>query len=62
MSDKTKMTLGLVSLFAVLVWSGIHPHDYVTLFLDVLPALLGVGILAAVYPRFTFPHLAYGVV
>jgi putative membrane protein len=62
MSDKTKMTFGLVSLLAVLVWSGIRPHDYFTWFMEVLPALLGVGILAAVYPRFKFTNLTYGLV
>ena len=34
----------LVSLFFVLVWSAIKPHDYFTWFLEVLPALLAVGI------------------
>ena len=62
MSDKSKLTLGLISLFAVLVWSGIRPHDYFTWFLEVLPALLGVGILAAIYPRFKFTNLTYGLV
>lgn len=62
MSDKTKITIGLVSLFAVLVWSGIRPHDYFTWFLEVLPALLGVGMLAAIYPRFKFTNLVYGLV
>jgi putative membrane protein len=62
MSDKTQLTLGLASLFAVLVWSAIRPHDYFTWFLEILPALLGVGILAAIYPRFRFTHLAYGLV
>lgn len=62
MSDKTKLTLGLITLLALLVWSGIRPHDYFTWFLEVLPALLGVGILAAIYPRFKFTNLAYGLV
>lgn len=62
MNDKTKSVLGLASLFIVLVWSGIHPHDYFTWFLEVLPALMGVGILAAIYPRFKFTNLAYALV
>ncbi len=62
MNDKTKSVLGLASLFIVLVWSGIHPHDYFTWFLEVLPALIGVGILAAIYPRFKFTNLAYALV
>lgn len=62
MSDKTKISLGLASLFAVLVWSAIRPHDYFTWFLEVLPALIGVGILAALYPRFKFTNLTYALV
>lgn len=58
----TQLALGLLSLLAVLVWSGIHPHDYFTWFLEVLPAVAGVGILAALYPRFKFTNLAYGLV
>lgn len=62
MSIKNKLSLALLSLFAVLVWSGIHPHDYFTWFLEVLPPLAGVGILAAIYRRFRFTNLAYGLV
>jgi len=49
-------------LGAVLVWSGIHPRDTFTWFLEVLPALLGVGILAATYSRFRFSMLVYVLV
>ena len=35
----------LVLFFAVFVWSLIHPHDYFTWFLEVLPALIGVTLL-----------------
>jgi putative membrane protein len=62
MSDKAKLGLGLFGLFAVLVWSAIHPHDYFTWFLEVLPALAGVGIFAAIYPRFKFTNFTYGLV
>ena len=62
MSERIKLGAGLVSLFAVLVWSGIHPYDRFTWFLEVLPAVAGVGILAAVYRRFRFTSLAYGLV
>lgn len=57
-----QLGLGLLSLLAVLVWSGIRPHDYFTWFLEVLPAVAGVGLLAALYPRFKFTNLAYGLV
>ncbi|MGI9203217.1 MAG: DUF2238 domain-containing protein [Woeseiaceae bacterium] len=38
---------------AVLVWSGINPHDYPTWWLEVLPALIGFALLA--YTRKSFP-------
>jgi putative membrane protein len=52
----------LVSLFGVLVWSAIKPHDYFTWFLEVLPAVLAVGILAFYYNRFRFSNLVYVIV
>lgn len=38
---------------AVLAWSAVNPHDYPTWWLEVLPALVGAGILW--YTRETFP-------
>lgn len=52
----------LVSLFLVLIWSAIKPHDYFTWFLEVLPALLAVGIFAFFYYRFRFTNLVYAIV
>jgi putative membrane protein len=52
----------LISLFYVLIWSAIKPHDYFTWFLEVLPALLAVGILAFFYNRFRFSDLVYVLV
>jgi putative membrane protein len=49
----------LISLFGVLVWSGIKPHDYFTWFLEILPAILAVAILAFFYNRFRFTDLIY---
>jgi putative membrane protein len=58
MANRLHLTL-LAAAGAVLVWSGIHPHDYFTWFLEVLPALLGFALLAATYRRFRFTDLAY---
>ena len=58
-SERPVMILLSAGLAAVLVWSGIHPRDTFTWFLEVLPALLGVGILAATYSRFRFSLLVY---
>ena len=48
----------LVVFAAVLVWSGIAPHDYFTWILEVLPALVGVVVLALVWPAFALSRLA----
>ncbi|MEK6651909.1 MAG: DUF2238 domain-containing protein [Nitrospirota bacterium] len=46
----------------ILIWSAINPHDRFTWFLEVLPALMGLVILAATYKRFTFTKLAYWLI
>ena len=38
---------------AVLIWSGIKPHDYFTWFLEVFPAL--IGFLFIIFTRHKFP-------
>jgi len=43
----------IVVFLAVLVWSGINPHDYPTWWLEVLPALIGGAVIW--YTRDTFP-------
>jgi putative membrane protein len=52
----------LVTLVAVLVWSGIRPHDRFTWFLEVAPVLIGVPVLVYIYPRFRFTRLTYTLV
>ncbi|WJW75476.1 DUF2238 domain-containing protein [Thiohalobacter sp. IOR34] len=47
---------------AVLLWSAIRPHDYPTWLLEVLPALIGAGVLAATRRRFPLTPLAYVLV
>jgi putative membrane protein len=44
---------------AILVWSGIRPHDYFTWILEVFPAIVAGVALAALYPRFRFTNLVY---
>jgi putative membrane protein len=44
---------------AVLTWSAINPHDYFTWFLEVIPAIIGLIILAATYKRFKFTKMLY---
>jgi putative membrane protein len=52
--------LAIVS--AVLVWSGISPHDRFTWVLEVFPVILGVPALIYVYPRFRFTRLVYTLI
>jgi putative membrane protein len=49
----------LVSAGAVLVWSGIEPHDRFTWLLEVAPVLLGAPVLVALRQRFRLTRLVY---
>jgi putative membrane protein len=64
MSDRTaRYELGLlISGLAVLIWSGIGPHDRFTWFLEVAPVLIGVPILVYLYPSFRFTRLVYTLI
>jgi putative membrane protein len=49
----------LVALAAVLLWSGIAPHDRFTWFLEVAPVLIGVPVLIFLWPTLRFTRLVY---
>ena len=51
--------LWLLIFFLVLIWSAIRPHDSFTWFLEVLPALLGLIILAVTFRNFRFTTMVY---
>jgi putative membrane protein len=51
--------LWLFLFFFVLIWSAIYPHDLFTWFLEVLPALLGLIVLAITFRSFRFTRMAY---
>jgi putative membrane protein len=55
-----RLLLGLVSV--VLVWSVVHPHDYLTWLLEVFPALVGGAIVLATYRRFRLTSLVYTLI
>ncbi|MDF1819631.1 MAG: DUF2238 domain-containing protein [Immundisolibacteraceae bacterium] len=58
-----RMSLGWLAVFtAVLVWSGWHPHDYYTWGLEVLPAVVALGVLALTRRRFSLTPLAYQLI
>lgn len=49
----------LAAFFAVLAWSAYRPHDYFTWFLEIVPALIALAVLAITYRRFQFTTLVY---
>lgn len=51
--------LWLLVYFAVLIWSAIAPKDLFTWFLEVLPALIGLVILALTRKTFPLTLLLY---
>jgi putative membrane protein len=52
----------LLVFAAVFAWSAIRPHDYFTWFLETVPAMVGLVILAATYRRFPFTPLVYTLI
>ena len=49
----------LLVVLAVLLWSGIQPHDRLTWLLEVFPVLIGIPVLVATRRRFPLTPLAY---
>jgi putative membrane protein len=60
--DKLSLIAWLALFSAVLLWSAIHPADRMVWFLEVIPALIGLGVLAGTYRRFTLTPLAYQLI
>ena len=54
--------LWLGIFFAVLIWSGIHPKDYFTWFLEIVPALIGFVLIVATYRSFPLTPLLYTLI
>ena len=52
----------IVIFIAVLAWSAINPHDYPTWWLEVLPALIGGGVLWFTRDSFPLTRLTYVLV
>ena len=49
----------LAAVCVVLIWSAVHPHDYFTWLLEVVPALIGIPLLIVNYNKFRFTTLVY---
>ena len=58
----TKKVLWLVIFFTVLIWSAINPKDYFTWFLEVVPALIGLVVMAFTYKKFPLTPLLYTLI
>jgi putative membrane protein len=55
------LSLCLIVL-AVLAWSGFDPYDRVTWWLEVLPVLVALPVLALTYRRFPLTDMLYGLI
>ena len=49
----------LISIFIILIISGINPYDRFTWFLEVFPAIIGITALVLTYNKFVFTNLVY---
>jgi putative membrane protein len=52
----------LGTTIAVVLWSGWHPHDRFTWWLETSPGLAGIVVLLATYRRFRFTTLVYTLI
>ena len=52
----------VMAFLVVFVWSAISPEDYFTWFLEVLPALIGLIVIALTYKKFKLTDLAYTLI
>ncbi|MBC9786011.1 DUF2238 domain-containing protein [Heliobacterium chlorum] len=59
MSGRSVHALLLTLVLSVLVWSGVQPQDRFTWVLEVLPAMIGVVVLAVTYRHFQFSTFCY---
>jgi putative membrane protein len=63
LGKKMKYHVTLLIIFsAVLVWSGINPHDYFTWFLEIFPAIIGLLVLALTCKKFKLTNLLYTLI
>lgn len=60
--SRGSVVIWLGIFFLVLIWSAIRPHDLLTWFLEVLPALVWTGILAATFRSFRLTKMAYWLI
>ncbi|WP_309640984.1 DUF2238 domain-containing protein [Flavobacterium sp.] len=56
------ITLYTAIFFITLLLSAIHPKEYFTWFLEVVPALIGFVVLTLTYKRFAFTNFTYAFI
>jgi putative membrane protein len=62
-ASPSRYELGLLaSMVGLLAWSGIHPHDRFTWWLEVAPIFIGVPVLVWLYPRLRLTPLTYTLI
>ena len=61
-ATRIELLILLAVAAAVLVWSGINPHDRTTWWLEVVPVLIAVPILLLTRKRFPLTALAYRLI
>jgi len=59
MNKRRKLKILIFLFFLFLLISAAKPYNYFTWFLEVVPALLGFAVLAAIYKKFEFSFFAY---
>jgi putative membrane protein len=59
MKTNNETLILLLSGFVMLVITAIHPHDYLTWWMEVAPIFIAVPILIATYKRYTLTLLTY---
>lgn len=59
---KVQVATWLALFWLTFVWSAIAPKDYVTWLLEVSPALIGFGLIAATWRRFPLTPLLYWLI
>lgn len=52
----------LVVFFATLIWSVINPKEGFTCFLEIIPAIIGILILAFTFKKFRFTDFTYSLI
>ena len=56
------LCLYILLFFVGLLLSAIHPKDFFTWFLEIIPGLLGFVVIAFTYKRFAFSNFTYGFI